>query len=329
MTIVTKNPNMWFVVTNDKGQTQTLHNDEGFETNYPFNFEAPFADIASPQENTVTIYNLSKDHSAFYKKGEKAALYFNWGKTKKLIAEGYISKAGKGQSDGVSITKVISFTEGTDYKNIEARKLRIKKTKKINKYKTVKVTEAGHYKTYKSGKKVWVKAKTKNKRVKTRATKTVFANKTYRKGTTYKKIIQGIASQSGINIAKIDLAKNPKIKKSYTARGKPLSLIKELVKKTGSKMTYVRGKLEIINPKSKKRSWIEITDEDLIQPPTLTEDNEKDNTWEILTPLLPEITTNVGIHADNQYFKGYYYVKSGKHSYDGDSPQTQSTLVKI
>lgn len=329
MAIVTRNPNMWFEVTNKKGKKQILHNDEGFETNYPFGFEVHFSDTPSPQENTVTVYNLSKDHSSFYQKDEKAALYFNWGKSKKLLAEGYISKVEKGQSDGVTITQVLTFTEGTDYNNIKARKLRVKKNKQISKYKTVKTTEAGHYKTYKSGKKVWVKAKTKNKRVKTRATKTVFVNKTYRKGTTYKKIIQGIAGQAKIKIAKIDLAKNSKIKKSYTAKGKPLTLIKDLVKKTGSKMTYVRGKLEIVNPKSKKRTWIEIDDQDLVQPPTLSEDNEKDNAWEIVTPLIPEITTNVGIHMESKFCKGYYYVKSGQHSFDGDNPQTQSTLVKI
>lgn len=318
---------MWFEVTNKKGKKQILHNDEGFETNYPFGFEVHFSDTPSPQENTVTVYNLSKDHSSFYQKDEKAALYFNWGKSKKLLAEGYISKVEKGQSDGVTITQVLTFTEGTDYNNIKARKLKVTKSKKNS--KTVKTTEAGHYKTYKNGKKVWVKAKTKNKSVKTRATKTVFVNKTYRKGTTYKKIIQGIASQAKIKIAKIDLAKNSKIKKSYTAKGKPLTLIKDLVKKTGSKMTYVRGKLEIVNPKSKKRTWIEIDDQDLVQPPTLSEDNEKDNAWEIVTPLIPEITTNVGIHMESKFCKGYYYVKSGQHSFDGDNPQTQSTLVKI
>lgn len=327
MAIVTRNPNMWFEITNEKGKKQILHNDEGFETNYPFGFEVHFSDTPSPQENTVTVYNLSKDHSSFYQKDEQAALYFNWGKSKKLLAEGYISKVEKGQSDGVTITQVLTFTEGTDYNNIKARKLKVTKGKKNS--KTVKTTEAGHYKTYKSGKKVWVKAKTKNKRVKTRATKTVFVNKTYRKGTTYKKIIQGIASQAKIKIAKIDLAKNSKIKKSYTAKGKPLTLIKDLVKKTGSKMTYVRGKLEIVNPKSKKRTWIEIDDQDLVQPPTLSEDNEKDNAWEIVTPLIPEITTNVGIHMESKFCKGYYYVKSGQHSFDGDNPQTQSTLVKI
>lgn len=318
---------MWFEVTNKKGKKQILHNDEGFETNYPFGFEVHFSDTPSPQENTVTVYNLSKDHSSFYQKDEKVALYFNWGKSKKLLAEGYISKVEKGQSDGVTTTQVLTFTEGTDYNNIKARKLKVTKGKKNS--KTVKTTEAGHYKTYKNGKKVWVKAKTKNKSVKTRATKKVFVNKTYRKGTTYKKIIQGIASQAKIKIAKIDLAKNSKIKKSYTAKGKPLTLIKDLVKKTGSKMTYVRGKLEIVNPKSKKRTWIEIDDQDLVQPPTLSEDNEKDNAWEIVTPLIPEITTNVGIHMESKFCKGYYYVKSGQHSFDGDNPQTQSTLVKI
>ena len=329
MAIVTKDPHMWFVVENSKGEEQTLFNEEKFEKNYPFNFTAPFSDIPSPQDNTVTAYNLSKEHDAFYKKDQKARLYFNWGSSKKLIAEGYISKVEKGQSDGVTISKIITFTEGTDFNNIEARKLRIKKTKKVNKYKTIKTTEPGHYKQYKNGKKVWVKAKVKKKRVKTRATKTIMANKTYRKGTSYKKLIEGIAGQANIKIAKIDLAKNPIIKKAYTAKGKPLNLIKQLVKKTESKMTYVRGKLEIVNPKSKKRSWFVIDDDDLIQPPTLNEDADKDNTFEIITPLIPEVTTNVGIKMESRFLKGYYYVKSGQHSFDGDNLQTQMSIVKI
>jgi hypothetical protein len=329
MAVITQNPHLWFIVTNSEGKTQTLFNEEKVEHNYPFTFEAPFADLPTPQQNTVTIYNLSNEHSNFYKKGQKAELYFNWGKSKKIIAEGYISKVGRGQNDGVTSTKVITFTEGTDYNNIKAREIRIKKDKKVNKYKTVKKVEAGHFKTYKNGKKVWIKAKTKNKRIKTRVTKTILVNKTYRKGTSYERIIKGIASQAGIKLAKIDLAKNPNIKRAYTAKGKPLTLIKQLVKKTGSKMTYIRGKLEIVNPKSSKRTWYVIDDDDLIQPPTENEDNEGQNTLEILTPLIPEITTNTGIQLKSRFAKGYFYVKSGQHSFDGENPQTQSSLIKI
>ena len=329
MAIITQDPHIWFVVTDKSGKTQTLFNDENFGSNYSFGFEAHFSDTPSPQENTVTMYNLSKEHSSFYEKGQKCQLYFNWGSDKKLIAEGFVSKIQKGQSDGVTVTQVLTFTEGTDYNNVKARKLKIKQSKTVNKYKTVKVTEAGHYKTYKSGKKVWVKANTKNKRIKTRATKTILVNKTYRKGTDYKKIIKGIASQAQIKIDKIELAKNPQIKRAYTAKGKPLTLLKQLVKKTGSKMTYVRGKLQIVNPKSSKRTWYDIDDQDLIQPPTFDEDSDGEGTWEIVTPLIPEITTNTGIYMDSRYLKGYYYVKSGQHSFDGDSPQTQCSLAKV
>lgn len=329
MAIVTKDPHMWFVVENNKGEEQTLFNEEKFEKNYPFNFTAPFSDIPSPQDNTVTIYNMSKEHAAFYKKKQKALLYFNWGSSKKLIAEGFISKVEPGQSDGVTTSMIITFTEGKDYNNLQARKLRLKKTKKINKYKTVKINVPGHYKTYKSGKKKWIKATVKKKRIKTRATKTIMVNKTYRKGTSYKKLIQGVASQSGIKIAKIDLAKNPTIKKAYTAKGKPLTLLKQLVTKTGSKMTYIQGNLEIVNPRSKKRSWIVIDDDDLIQQPNPSEDTDKDNVWEIVTPLIPEVTINVGVKMNSRFLKGSFYVKSGEHSFDGDNPQTQMSIIKI
>lgn len=329
MAIVTKNPHMWFVVENSSGEKQTLLCEQKFEKNYPFSFTAPFSDTPSPQDNTVTIYNMSKEHDAFYKKKQKALLYFNWGSSKKLIAEGFISKVEPGQSDGVTTSKVITFTEGKDYNNLQARKLRLKKTKKINKYKTVKTNVPGHYKTYKSGKKKWIKATVKKKRIKTRATKTIMVNKTYRKGTSYKKLIQGVASQSGIKIAKIDLAKNPTIKKAYTAKGKPLTLLKQLVTKTGSKMTYIQGNLEIVNPRSKKRSWIVIDDDDLIQQPNPSEDTDKDNVWEIVTPLIPEVTINVGIKMKSRFLKGSFYVKSGEHSFDGDNPQTQMSIIKI
>ena len=329
MAIVTKDPHMWFVVENSKGEEQTLFNEEKFEKNYPFNFTAPFSDIPSPQDNTVTIYNISKEHAAFYKKKQKALLYFNWGSSKKLIAEGFISKVEPGQSDGVTTSMIITFTEGKDYNNLQARKLRLKKTKKINKYKTVKINVPGHYKTYKSGKKKWIKATVKKKRIKTRATKTIMVNKTYRKGTSYKKLIQGVASQSGIKIAKIDLAKNPTIKKAYTAKGKPLTVLKQLVTKTGSKMTYIQGNLEIVNPRSKKRSWIVIDDDDLIQQPNPSEDTDKDNVWEIVTPLIPEVTINVGVKMNSRFLKGSFYVKSGEHSFDGDNPQTQMSIIKI
>ena len=63
MAIVTKDPHSWFVCKDKKGNTQTVYNDERYEHNYPFGFEVNFADIASPQKNTVTLYNMSKEHS--------------------------------------------------------------------------------------------------------------------------------------------------------------------------------------------------------------------------------------------------------------------------
>ena len=72
-----------------------------------------------------------------------------------------------------------------------------------------------------------------------------------------------------------------------------------------------------------------IDDDDLIQPPTLSEDSDKDNAWEILTPLIPEVTTNVGVKMKSRFLKGSFYVKSGEHSFDGDNPQTQMSIIKI
>ena len=354
--IKTENPHIWFVCTNSKGKTQTVYNNEHYEHNYPFAFEVNFADVATPQQNTVTLYNMSKEHRQFYEKKQHCYVAFNWGTDKKILAEGFISKIDVPQSDGTTDSFVVTFTDGTDYNNVKARKLKVEKKKEVSKYKKVTVHEKGKYVTkyrhtettevYKRGPKkgqkhivrhrvpykVWQKGKDKTKRIKHRATKTILVNKTYRKGTDYKTLIKGIASQAGIKISKIDLAKNPTLKRPYTAKGKPLTLIKQLVKKTDSMMTYIRGKLEIINPKSTKRTWYEIDDQDLIQPPSYTESSDNDSgagTWEIVFPLVPDITTNVGIHMDSKYLKGYYYVKAGQHTFDIEQAQTQCSIVKI
>lgn len=302
MAIVTKDPHSWFVCKDKKGNTQTVYNDERYEHNYPFGFEVNFADIASPQKNTVTLYNMSKEHRQFYKKGMHCYVAFNWGKEKKILAEGYITKIDIPTSDGVTESQQITFTEGTDYNNVKARTLKVAKKK----------------------------ATTKKKRVKTKETK--YVNKTFPKHTNYKTLIRGVASQAKIKIAKIDLAKNPKVKRPFTAKGKPLSLIQKLVKETGSKMLYERGKLVIINPKTAKRSWFVIDDQDLIQPPSYNEDSDNgkgEGTWEINVPLVPEITTQTGIIMKSKYLKGKYYVKAGQHTFDGESPQTQCSLASL
>ena len=352
MTIVTENPHMWFVCKNSKGKTQTVYNNEHYKHNYPFSFTVNFADVASPQQNTVTLYNLTKEHRNFYREKQYCYVAFDWGTHRKILAEGFIKTIGKPSSDGVTESFQITFTEGTSYANIEARTLKVTKNSKSHKYITKKiwvpgknVTKYRHVsetKVYKRGPKkgqkyevhhripynVYQKGHYQHKRVKTRVTKTRKVNRTFRKGTDYKSLIKGIARQSGIKISKIDLAKNPKLKRAFTAKGKPLNLLKQVVKKTGSSMTYIRGKLEIIDPKRAKRTWFEITDQDLIQQPS-SEENDGKRTWEIEIPLVPEITTFVGITMKSKYLKGKYYVKAGHHSFDMESAKTQCSLAKI
>lgn len=354
--IITRDPHMRFVAEDDKGHKQIVYNDETYGHNYPFTFECPFSDQAVPQTNTVVLINLTKQHRAFYKKGMHCWVDFNWGKEPKKIAEGFINGDSKFNSDGVTDQTTITFTEGTNYSNVKARAMRIKKTKKVNHYKTITVTEKGHFEekrvsapfieTYKRGpkkgqkhvvhhwqkKKVWVKPKTKKKRVKTRAQKAYFANITFRKGTSYKKIIQSVAAQAGIKIDKLDLTKNDTIKKSYTAKGKPLALLKYWAKRAKSEMTYERGKLVIINPNAPKHTWYKIDDKDLMQVPAENEasdDKKGAVTWEIVTPLIPDVTTNTGIIMNSKYLKGKFYCKGGSHTFDGESPKTQVSLVKI
>ena len=103
-------------------------------------------------------------------------------------------------------------------------------------------------------------------------------------------------------------------------------------KRAKSEMTYERGKLVIVNPKGTKNTWFTIDDKDLIQVPSENEstDDGKDSvTWEIVTPLIPDVTTNTGIIMNSKYLKGKFYAKAGVHSFDGESLKTQCSLVKI
>lgn len=355
MTIVTKDPHMRFVVTDPKsGKKQSVYNNETPKHNYPFAFQVPFSNGPTPQTNTVTLYNMSKEHFAFYHKKFKAQLYFGWGSSDKLLTEGYITKIDSTKHDGVTDSRTVYFKEGTDYSNVKASKLKFKKTKKVNKYKTVKVKEKDkrvrhrrrttETKVYKEGKKkgqkytvhhwkyyyVTQKGKVKNKRVKTRATKTQFVNKTFRKGTLRKKIIQQVAAKGGIKLAKIELKENKPIKKSLTASGKPLTLLQNLVKDCKSKMIRSKGKLEIINPEKTKRTWINIDDKDLIEPPTTNEsDSGEKTTYEISTPLIPEAGPEVGVIMNSKYLKGKFYISAGQDSNDGENPTTQCTLIAL
>lgn len=342
-TITTKDPHIWFQVTKSNGQKLTLQSSLDYES-YPMAFEVNFSSSSTPADNTVTLYNLSKTHQVFFKKDDKCCLYFNWGASKKLICEGYISKVGIGQSDGVNTTMTLTFTEGTDYSNVVARTLKVSKKVQRNRYKTVTVTTPGkyvrkrehYYSINKKGKHVghyryhtvYVKPKTKKKRIKTRVTATTTVNLAFRKGKTYRQIIQGVASQANIKIARIDLAKNPIVKKAYTAKGKPLSLLAKLAKECGSVLTYERGKLVIVNPKAKKTSWVEIDDKDLVSPPAYSEDDSggSSGSWEITMPLIPEITTFSGIKIKSQWLSGNFYVTAGQHTFDGSNPQTVCTI---
>lgn len=342
-TITTKDPHIWFQVTKSNGQNLTLQSSLDYES-YPMAFEANFSSSSTPADNTVTLYNLSKTHQDFFKKDDKCCLYFNWGASKKLICEGYISKVGIGQSDGVNTTMTITFTEGTDYSNVAARTLKVSKKAQRNKYKTVTVTTPGkyvrkrehYYSINKKGKRVghyryhtiYVKPKVKKKRIKTRVTATTTVNLAFRKGKTHRQIIEGVAKQAGIKISKIELAKNQIVKKAYTAKGKPLTLLAKLAKECDSVLTYERGKLVIVNPKAKKTSWVEIDGKDLINPPAYSEDDSggSSGSWEITMPLIPEITTFSGIKIRSQWLSGQFYVVAGQHTFDGSSPQTVCTI---
>lgn len=72
-----------------------------------------------------------------------------------------------------------------------------------------------------------------------------------------------------------------------------------------------------------------ITDDILMTPPSMDEDDEGTTTWEITTPLIPEVSTLTGIIMQSKYLKGKFFVSAGQHTSDGTNPQSQMSIQKV
>lgn len=148
----------------------------------------------------------------------------------------------------------------------------------------------------------------------------------FAKGAKLKTIINRVASKGKVPLEKVDLKNNKAYKKGYTAKGKPLTVLKSLAKAGGSELFLRRGKYYIIQM-GKANGYDEhilLTTKvkgqhggtGLIQYPTI---NEDDNTAEIVSLLRYQVSTGSVVQVDDRFLKGTYRVKSGEHAFDGSA----------
>ncbi len=284
-------------------------------------YNVPFSDSSTPPTCTVTIMNLAEKHRKLFKKGYEIKLYSGYAEDGVgLLSAGVIRRISPFTSDGTNNTFSFTYREGQDYSKL------LSSAERANK----KLEDARKKKTKVIGK----KAAANLPKIKKHSALS------FGKGVSASTIIRRVASDAGIKLDKVYLAKPKIYKKGYTAHGKPITVIKEIAKACGSRVYYRRGAI-IIDDLSKIKGHNEhilITEHvkgrhggtGLIQYPTTDSDNEdaKHQTWTITSLLRYQVSTGSVVTVKNRFLNGTFRVKSGEHVCD-DSTFTTTMEVYV
>jgi len=260
--------------------------------------EINFSDGGTPSTNTVTIYNVSLENQALFKKGDHIIVKAGSKDMFALISQGTITKVNREVFDGTDRSISVTFTEGTDFS----------KTKNIyseyNGTKKVKHTYKG------AGGKTITYYKTQKKKV----------NIAFKKGVKSSNILKRISRQAKIPIPYFHLKKDKVYKKGYTLSSKPYTAIKAIAKECGSKVYLRRGDL-CIDDWGKPNPY----DEHILVSPTTGmidhpqfDDDGSTNTMTVNSYLDPRISTGSVINVVDKSMKidELDRVKSGSFSLD-------------
>ncbi|PUD96091.1 hypothetical protein DA477_09315 [Levilactobacillus brevis] len=283
-------------------------------------FNVPFSDSSTPPTCTVTIMNLAAKHRKLFKKGYEVKLYAGYAEDGVgLLSAGVIRAISPFTSDGTNNTFSFTYREGQEYSKL------LSSAEKANK----KADEARKKKAKVIGKKsaAGLPKIKKNSAL------------SFGKNTAASTIIRRIASDAGITLSKVYLAKSKKYKKGYAAHGKPITNIKAIAKACGSKVYYRRGSI-VIDDLSKVKGHNEhilVTEHvkgrhggtGLIQYPTTDSDSmAKHKTWTVTSLLRYQVSTGSVVTVENRFLKGTFRVKSGEHVCD-DSAFTTAMEVYV
>lgn len=294
---------------------QTLNHSMGIQ------FNVPFSDSSTPPTCTVTLMNVAAKHRKLFKKGYEVKLYAGYAEDGVgLLSAGVIRTISPFTSDGTNNTFSFTYREGQDYSKL------ISSAEKANE----KAKDAREKKAKVIGK----KAAANLPKIKQHS------GLSFNKGTAAETIIRRVASDAGINIDSIYLAKPKTYKKGYTCHGKPITIIQNIAKDCGSHVYYRRGKI-VIDDLSKIRGHNEhilVTTHvkgehggtGLVQYPTTEseDDDAKHKTWSVVSLLRYQVSTGSVITVDDRFLKGTFRVKSGEHACD-DSAFTTTMEVYV
>ena len=154
-------------------------------------------------------------------------------------------------------------------------------------------------------------------------------NLSFGAGTKASTIIRSIAKEAGITLGTLKLAKpNAAYKTGYTAKGKPLTLIKAVAKKGGSKAFRRRGVLCVddLTKSNGHKEHLFLTMHQagkhggtgLIAYPAYNEDDDDSSKKTVELQMLLQYQISVGsvVEVSNEYFSGTKRVQSGQHQCD-------------
>lgn len=285
---------------------QTINHSLGIQ------FNIPFSDSSTPPTCTVTIMNLAKKHRDLFQKGYELKIYAGYAEDGVgLISGGVIRKISPFTSDGTNNTFSFTYREGQDYSKLQSSATQA--NQKIDAALKAKAKVIGK------------KAAANLPKVKKHT------GLSFGKGTAAETIIRRVASDAGIDIASIYLAKPKAYKKGYTAHGKPIKVIQDIAKACKSRVYYRRGMI-LIDDLSKMKGHNEhilVTDHikgqhggtGLIQYPTTDSDDAdaKHQTWTITSLLRYQVSTGSVVTVEDKFLKGTFRVKSGEHVCDDSS----------
>lgn len=294
---------------------QTLNHSMGIQ------FSVPFSDSSTPPTCTVTLMNVAEKHRKLFKKGYEVKLYAGYYEDGVgLLSQGVIRKISPFTSDGSNNTFSFTYREGQDYSKL------VSSADKYNQ----KLEDARAKQTKVIGK----KAAANLPKIKKHSALS------FGKGVAAETIIRRVASDAGIDIESIYLAKPKTYKKGYTCHGKPITIISDIAKACGSKVYYRRGMIAI-DDLSKMRGHNEhilVTTHvkgqhggtGLIQYPTTDSEDEdaEHKTWSVVSLLRYQVSTGSVITVDDRFLKGTFRVKSGEHTCD-DSNFTTTMEVYV
>lgn len=293
-------------------ETVTFEYKQRLNHSMEIQFNVPFSDSSTPPTCTVTIMNLAKKHRKLFKEGYEVKLYAGYAEDGVgLLSAGVIRKISPFTSDGTNNTFSFTYREGQDYSKLlssaekadkKAKASRAKKAKAIGKKAAANLLKIKKHTALSFG-----------------------------RGTSAETIIRRVASDAGIKLSKVYLAKSKKYKKGYTAHGKPITAIKSVAKACGSKVYYRRGSI-VIDDLSKIRGHNEhilVTSHvkgqhggtGLIQYPTTDSDDAsaKHQTWSVVSLLRYQVSTGSVVTVEDKFLKGTFRVKSGEHVCDGSA----------